>query len=193
MIIVIITKSLYIDKTILYLEVRREKMVTGFGEEGIGAGDTPKTGYIHPEAEALILVSIYEGPVRSKRLIEKVQALEDLSQPTIYNILRSLEERGLIRRMERSRRNVQYELTEKGRVMVEEEQLKARENLLAAMRNIQNPEEIVFDLILEDVLKDLPEDWRTPEKKKRLRKILEEEIEAAKKRLKRMDAALREG
>lgn len=163
------------------------------GEAQIGAGSMHKTGYIHPEAEALILVSTYEAPVRSKRLIEKVQALEDLSQPTIYNILRSLEERGLIRRMEKSRRNVQYELTEKGRRMVEEEQLKARDTLLAAMRNVRDSEEIVFDLIVEDVLRDLPEEWRTPEKKKRLRTIVEEEIEAAKRRLKRMDAALREG
>lgn len=175
------------------MEVLKKKMIEDLGEELIGAGDTHKSEYIHPEAEALILVATYESPVRSKRLIEKVQALEDLSQPTIYNILRGLEERGLIRRMERSRRNVQYELTEKGRRMVEEEQLKARETLLAAMRNIQDPEEIVFDLILEDVLRELPEEWRTPGKKKKLRMILEEEIEAAKKRLIRIDAVLREG
>ncbi|MBE0517174.1 MAG: helix-turn-helix transcriptional regulator [Methanophagales archaeon] len=159
-----------------------------FEEEHIGAGN--RTGYIHPEAEALILVSTYEAPVRSKRLIEKVQALEDLSEPTIYNILRNLDERGLIRRIEKSRRNVQYELTEKGRKMVEEEQLKARETLLAAVRSIQDPEEIVFDLILDDVLKDLPEEWRAPEKKKKLRTILEEEIETAKKRLIRMSTIL---
>ena len=162
-------------------------------EELIGASNTHKTEYIHPEAEALILVSTYESPVRSKRLIEKVQALEDLSQPTIYNILRNLEERGLIRRVEKSRRNVQYELTEAGRKMVEEEQLKARETLLAAMRNIQNSEEIAFDLILENVLNDLSEDWRAPEKKKKLKAILGEEIEAAKKRLVRMTAVLQEG
>ena len=168
-------------------------MATGIGEEGVGAGNMSKTGYIHPEAEALILISTYESPVRSKRLIEKVQALEDLSQPTIYNILRNLEERGLIQRIQKSRRNVQYELTEKGRRMVEDEQLKARDTLLAAMRNIQDSEEIAFDLILEDVLRDLPEEWRTPEKKKRLRTILKEEIETAKRRLKSMDAALREG
>ena len=167
--------------------------MSGFGKEGIGAGNTHKTEYIHPEAEALILVSTYEGPVRSKRLIEKVQAQEDLSQPTIYNILRNLEERGLIRRIEKSRRNVQYELTEKGRKMVEEEQLKARETLLSAVRNIQDPEEIVFSLILEDVLKELPEEWRTPEKKKKLRTLLEEEIEAAKKRLIHIGIVLREG
>jgi DNA-binding PadR family transcriptional regulator len=161
-------------------------------EERFGGDDPRKTEYIHPEAEALILVSTYESPVRSNRLIEKVQALEDLSQPTIYNILRSLEERGLIRRMEKSRRNVQYELTENGRRMVEDEQLKARETLLAAMRNIQNSEEIAFDLILEDVLDDLSEEWRTPEKKKRLRTILKEEIEAAKRTLKHA-ADLKEG
>lgn len=159
-----------------------------FEEEHIGAGN--RTEYIHPEAETLILVSTYEAPVRSKRLIEKVQALEDLSEPTIYNILRNLDERGLIRRIEKSRRNVQYELTEKGRKIVEEEQLKARETLLAAVRNIQDPEEIVFDLILDDVLKDLPEEWRAPEKKKKLRTILEEEIETAKKRLIRMSTIL---
>lgn len=157
------------------------------------SGMKRETEYIHPEAEALILVSTYESPVRSKRLIEKVQALEDLSQPTVYNILRNLEVRGLIRRVEKSRRNVQYELTKAGRKLVEEEQLKARETLLAAMRNIQNSEEIVFDLILEDVLNDLSEDWRAPEKKKKLRTILEEEIEAAKRTLRNMDAALKEG
>jgi DNA-binding PadR family transcriptional regulator len=157
-------------------------------EHIIGAGN--RTEYIHPEAEALILVSTYEAPVRSKRLIEKVQALEDLSEPTIYYILRNLDERGLIRRIEKSRRNVQYELTEKGRKIVEGEQLKARETLLAAVRNIQDPEEIVFDLILDDVLKALPEEWRAPEKKKKLRKILEEEIETAKKRLIRMSTIL---
>lgn len=69
-------------------------MVEELGEAQIGAGSIHKTEYIHPEAEALILVSTYEAPVRSKRLIEKVQALEDLSQPTIYNILRNLKERG---------------------------------------------------------------------------------------------------
>lgn len=165
-----------------------KKVMDRFEEEHIEAGN--HTEYIHPEVEALILVSTYESPVRSKRLIEKVQALEDLSEPTIYNILRNLDERGLIQRVEKSRRNVQYKLTEKGRKMVEEEQLKARETLLAAVRNSQDPEEIVFDLILEDVLKDLPEEWRAPEKKKKVRRIVEEEIETAKKRLIRMSTIL---
>jgi DNA-binding MarR family transcriptional regulator len=168
-------------------------MATGFEEESVGAGNMSKTGYIHPEAEALILISTYESPVRSKRLIEKVQALEDLSQPTVYNILRNLDERGLIQRIQKSRRNVQYELTEKGRKMVEEGQLKARETLLAAMRNIPDQDEIIFELIVEDVLKDLPDEWKSPEKKKKLRRILEEEIEAAKKRLIHMGVGLREG
>ena len=109
----------------------------------------------HPKAEALILTMMYEGPIRSRQIVKSVCEVEEVSQPTVYSILKDLERRGLIKRIEISPRNVQYELTDRGRRLIEEEYLKAKETLLSTLRNLQNKNEIVLEILTEEVIKEI--------------------------------------
>lgn len=149
----------------------------------------------HTATEAFILTTLYvhEGPMRSKYIVEKVRESENISQPTVYSILRDLERRGLIKRIEISPRNVQYELTDMGRRLIEEEYLKARETLLSALRNLRDKDEIVVEILTEEILEELPEEWKRPENIEKIKKILKEEIETAIKRVTRTTMILREG
>lgn len=137
----------------------------------------------HPKAEALILTMMYEGPIRSRQIVKSVCEVEEVSQPTVYSILKDLERRGLIKRIEISPRNVQYELTDRGRRLIEEEYLKAKETLLSTLRNLQNKNEIVLEILTEEVIKELPEKWKRPESLEKIKRILKEEIELTIKRV----------
>ncbi len=117
--------------------------------------------YTHPREMAIVVTKLYSGPMRSKDLVKKI---ETVSEATAHSILKKLVEDGFINRIEQSSRNVSYELTDKGRSLVEEENIKARDTLVSIVRDLPTQKEIVVDILVEDMLERLPKEWRTEKK-----------------------------
>ena len=57
----------------------------------------------HPDEIAEIFTGLYSGP---KRANEIPKWIDNVSEPTVYSILKELEEKGFIRKIKKSRRHV---------------------------------------------------------------------------------------
>ncbi len=134
----------------------------------------------HPETAADIMIELHRGAMRSSNITKR---MDSVSEPTVYSTLKEMTEQGLVERIERSRRNVIYNLTEKGRKFVEEEHFKARETLMSAVRNLPRQDEIIADVLLEYILEKLPREWQAPEKRNVLKTALLEEIHGIENRM----------
>ncbi len=148
------------------------------GESGIREKEEMR--YTHPREVATIMTKLYSGPKRSKELVKEI---DTVSEATAHSILKKLVEDGFINKIEQSSRNVSYELMDKGRSLVEEENIKARDTLVSIVRDIPTQKEIMVDVLLEGMLERLPARWRKEEKRNILREHLKRRINAAKEDL----------
>lgn len=149
------------------------------GEEAEGESGRRKVGevrYTHPREMAVVVNKLYSGPLRSKELVNELEAV---SEATAHSILKKLVEDGFINKIELSSRNVSYELTDKGRTLVEEENIKARDTLVSVVRDLPTQKEIMVDVLLEGMLERLPAGWKNKEKRNILREHLKRRIEEA--------------
>lgn len=138
----------------------------------------------HPDISADILLQLYGSqPLRSKNLQERITGVHE---QTVYGILKELVDVGLVDRIERSKRNVIYQLTDKGRRFIEETQLNAEKTLMSLSLDPKKQEYILVSILVEDMVKDLPERFRTEGKKDKLRELLLEDIDHCRKRLERL-------
>jgi DNA-binding PadR family transcriptional regulator len=143
--------------------------------------DTVLARLTHPEVSADILLQLYgSAPLRSKNLQERIT---DVSNQTVYAILKELVDAALVNRIERSRRNVIYQLTDKGRRFIEETQLNVEKTLMSLSLNPKKQELILVSILVEDMVKDLPEKFQTEDKKSKLKELLLEDIDHCRRRL----------
>lgn len=133
--------------------------------------------FSHPDETSKIITGLYVGPKRSSEITKLINSV---SEPTTYSILKELEEKGFIIKLEKSPRNVQYSLTEDGRKIVEEEYAKAESTLVDLIRNTSKQKEILIQILVEDLVKELPSIWKTSEKREVLKKYVANELEKAK-------------
>ncbi len=130
----------------------------------------------HPDEIAEIITGLYHGPKRSNEISKQI---DTVSEPTVYAILKELEEKGFIQKIKKSKRQVLYNLTDRGRKIVEEEYAKAEETLIELVQNTPKHKEIVVEVLMGDLIKTkkIPEMWQTPDKMGILRNYMEREIE----------------
>jgi predicted ArsR family transcriptional regulator len=95
----------------------------------------------------------------------------------------------MVEKEERSRRRVLYKLTEEGRKLLEKEHFGVIEKMLSTVKNSSRRREILVELLMEDILLELPEGMREKAKKEMLRTQTAEEVEDLKKRLLRIASA----
>lgn len=127
---------------------------------------------------ALILMILYSGPMRSSELIKEIRKeLEDVSDQSIYNALKKMQETGLIRKVEIGPRNVEYEITEKGKALVEEEYLKTRDTLISLIRHSVRHEEILAEVLIADLLEKVPKGLEDPHMIQVLRNHFRDQLE----------------
>lgn len=138
---------------------------------------------MHPEVSADILLQLYGSPLRSKNLQERIA---DTSDQTVYSILKELVDAGLVDRIERSRRNVIYQLTDRGRKFIEETQLLTEKTLMSLSLDPKKQELVLASILVEDMVKDLPERFQTEDSKRKLRGLLLEDIDHCRKRIERL-------
>ena len=137
----------------------------------------------NPEVTIEIVTSLYYGPQRASRLVGMVQQNLEVSEPTVYSVLQDLSERAFIEKVVRSRRNVTYRLTKKGRELIQREHFDAIGDIMSFIKSTKRKRELLIELLLEDIMEGLPEDWVTDERKDALRLSMAEEVALLKRRL----------
>lgn len=137
----------------------------------------------NPEVTIEVVTNLYYGPQRAARLVEMVQDNLDVSEPTVYGVLQDLAERGFVEKVVRSRRNVIYKLTDKGRKLIQKEHFDAIDDILSLVRSDRRRRELLVELLIEDIMGGLPEEWGTDAQKAALRRSMDEEVDLLKRRM----------
>jgi DNA-binding PadR family transcriptional regulator len=137
----------------------------------------------NPEVTIEIVTSLYYGPQRASRLVEMVQENLDVSEPTVYGVLQDLAVRGFVEKVVRSRRNVTYKLTDKGRDLIQREHFDAIGDIMSLIKSAKRKRELLIELLIEDIMEGLPEDWGTNERRDALRRSMDEEVALLKRRM----------
>ena len=131
----------------------------------------------NPDIACEILNKLYHGPMRSQKIVDFISEKYQVSKPTVYGVLKDLDAKQLIKKDRRSPRRVTYKLTEKGFDFFNKEFLHIKERLIHAIESAPNQKEIIAEVLLKDLMEELPKDWRTPEKKELFRVRLKKGIE----------------
>jgi DNA-binding PadR family transcriptional regulator len=137
-----------------------------------------------------LISALFYGAKRSSRIVHQVMAATDVSEPTVYATLHELVARKIIDKEERSRRKVIYRLTDEGRKIMEKEHFVAIDRMLSGIKNPSRRREILVELLMQDLINDLPADVRTAVKTDLLRSTAADEVEDLRKRLVRIASAL---
>jgi DNA-binding PadR family transcriptional regulator len=144
----------------------------------------------NPEVAMELVSALFYGPKRSSRIVRQVMDNMKVSEPTVYSTLHELVIRNIIEKQERSRRRVIYKLTDEGRTLMEKEHFAAIDKMLSSVKNSSRRREILIELLMQDLLSELPAEMREGMKKEMLRNTAAEEVEDMKKRLLRIASAL---
>lgn len=144
----------------------------------------------NPEVVVEIVTGLFYGPMRAAHLVRSAASATSVSEPTVYAVLKELLERRLVEKVERSRRNVVYKLTPAGEKLLAREQFHAVDKLLSTVENPTRKRELMVALLLEDLLSELPKEWKTDDRREMLRKSLSGEMDDLKKRLVRIASAI---
>jgi len=137
-----------------------------------------------------LISALFYGPKRSSRIVHQVMSATEVSEPTVYATLHELVERKLIDKEERSRRKVIYRLTDEGRRILEKEHFVAIDKMLSSIKNPARRREILVELLMQDLINDLPAEMRSAVKKDLMRSTAAGEVEDLRKRLARIASAL---
>lgn len=124
------------------------------------------------------------------RIVHKVMSATEVSEPTVYATLHELVARKIIDKEERSRRKVIYRLTDEGRKIMEKEHFAAIDRMLSGIKNPSRRREILVELLMQDLVNDLPAEVRQGVKTDLLRSTAAGEVEDLRKRLVRIASAL---
>ena len=136
----------------------------------------------NPEVTIEVVTSLYYGPQRASRLVEMVQENLEVSEPTVYGVLQDLAERGFVEKVVRSRRNVTYKLTGTGRDLIQREHFDAIGDIMSLIKSAKRKRELLIELLIEDIMDGIPEDW-SDERKAALRRSMDEEVDLLKRRM----------
>lgn len=144
----------------------------------------------NPEVAMELISSLFYGPKRSASIVKQVMDNVNVSEPTVYSTLHELVGRKVIEKQERSRRRVIYNLTDEGRRLLEKEHFVVIDKMLASVKNSSRRREILIELLMQDLLSELPAEMREGAKKEILRTTAAGEVEDMRKRLLRIASTL---
>ncbi len=113
-----------------------------------------------------------------------------VSEPTVYATLQELVAKNILEKQERSRRRVIYRLTDEGRRLMDKEHFDVINNLLSNVTDSSRRRELLIELLLQDLLDELPEAKKTSVRRDALRSTAAIEVEDMRKRLVRIASAL---
>lgn len=144
--------------------------------------------FTNPSVAIEIVSILYYGSMRAATLVKRTMEATGVSEPTVYSVLNELQEGRFIDKNKRSSRNVTYGLTDEGRDFLLKERFSAVDTMLKCVRSSERKRELLVELLIEDMLKELPENMRNEEMRDALRRSTVFELEDVKKRLLRYTA-----
>lgn len=144
----------------------------------------------NPEVAMEVVTNLYYGPKRSSRIVKLVMERLRVSEPTVYATIQELVTRKILEKQERSRRRVIYRLTDEGRKLLDKEHFEVINNLLFNIKDPNRRRELLIELLLQDLIDELPEDKRARVRRDTLRSTTAIEVEDMRKRLVRIASAL---
>jgi len=147
------------------------------------------TSLNNPEVAMELISALFYGPQRSSSMVHQVMDATAVSEPTVYSALNELVMMKMVEKEERSRRRVLYKLTDEGRTLLEKEHFGVIEKMLSSIKNGGRKRELLVQLLMDDILNELPAEMREHAKKEMLRAQTAEEVEDLKKRLLRIASA----
>lgn len=131
-----------------------------------------------PKNATDVLLLLMKRKLRWKDIVKEL-ANEEITQPTINNLIQELVEKKLVKRNEISSRNVQYQLSERGLNLIMEEKQKSRDLLFEAFSTKKGEEiQLCIDYIVEWVLRHYTDEKVFPDMKRELSETLEKRIQA---------------
>jgi DNA-binding PadR family transcriptional regulator len=146
--------------------------------------------FMNPNVAIEVVSLLYYSTLRAAALVKQTIEATGVSEPTVYSVLTELQERGFIEKNVRSTRNVTYTLTKEGRKFLQTERFSAVDTMLSSIKSPERRREILVELLMEDMLDDLPAEWQGEDLKEALRKSMASEIDDVKKRMLRFTTNL---
>ena len=105
-----------------------------------------------PDVAMNMLIRLQSGPMRSGNIVRPITNEFEISEPTVYLILKELELRGYIVRKEFSPKNVQYNLSNEGDLFLDNEFKKTYNSLQQAVQQSPYCDKIILDLYLQSII-----------------------------------------
>lgn len=146
--------------------------------------------FTNPEVAMEIIATLYYGAKRSASLVEQAVGATGVSEPTVYAVLTELSRLHFVEKEVRSKRNVAYALTTAGRRLLEKERFGVIDHMLTGVRGSKR-REVLVEMLLADMLEELPQERRTEEMRATLRRSMADEIDDVKKRMLRLSSLVR--
>lgn len=143
--------------------------------------------FTNPGVAIEIVRNLYYGQKRANQLVQETMKATSVSEPTVYSVLTELQKNGIITKDIKSKRNVVYTLTKEGKNLLLKEHFQAIDAMLTNVKDPSRRREILIELLMEDMLEELPGEWYSDEaRREALRKSVGDEIDSVKKRMHRM-------
>jgi len=137
----------------------------------------------NPDVAVEVISRLYYGDMRASKLVKEVMEATGVSEPTVYSVLHELQDKGLVRKQVRSRKNVLYSLTAYGKKMLIDEKFTALDALLRGIKDDHRRRELMVELFIEDMLASLPPELVNEHNRELLRQSISQEIDAIKRRM----------
>ena len=139
--------------------------------------------FTSPNVAIEVVSLLFYNSMRAAALVKQTVEATGVSEPTVYSVLNELQKGGFIEKNVRSRKNVTYTLTREGRKFLQKERFGAIDTMLSAIKSPERKREIMVELLVEDMLEQLPAEWRNDEMKATLRRNMMFELEDVRKRM----------
>lgn len=144
--------------------------------------------FTNPSVAIEIVSILYYSSMRAANLVKRTMEATGVSEPTVYSVLNELRDGRFIEKKKRSKRNVIYSLTDDGRRFLMSERFSAVDTMLKCVKSTERKRELLVELLIDDMLKELPENMRNDEMREALRRSTVFELADVKKRLLRYTA-----
>jgi DNA-binding PadR family transcriptional regulator len=144
--------------------------------------------FTNPSVAIEIISILYYGSMRAATLVKRTIEATEVSEPTVYSVLTELQERRFIAKNKRSKRNVTYSLTNDGRLFLKDERFSAVDAMMNCIKSPTRKRELLMELLLDDMMQELPERMRNDDMRETLRRSMSFELDDVKKRMLRYTA-----
>lgn len=131
----------------------------------------------------IVLVLLPGGTLKAYELVERVMNIRNVSKQTIYSHLKRLSKDGYLERREISRKNVQYRLTPKGKMLAKEQCVKSEEAMQLMLRSFPYLDGIIAECLAMEIMESAPEKLQKLEVRLKIKEFVANELKLMKEKI----------